>query len=41
VKGMESPTLYACYGKKMLGWICEKIVIKESAPGGGKFSTFG
>jgi hypothetical protein len=25
----------------MLGWIHEKMVIQESAPGGGKFSAFG
>ncbi len=23
----------------MLGWICEKMVIQESAPRGGRFST--
>jgi hypothetical protein len=38
---MGSPTHYACCGKEMLGWICEKMAIQESALGGGKFSTFG
>jgi hypothetical protein len=36
---MGSPTRYACCEKEMLGWIREKMVIQESAPGGGRFST--
>jgi hypothetical protein len=27
--------------KEMLGWICEKMATQESAPRGGRFSTFG
>jgi len=27
---MGSPTRYAYYGKEMLGWIREKMVIQES-----------
>jgi hypothetical protein len=34
---MGSHIRYAYYMKKMLGWICEKMAIQESAPGGGKF----
>jgi hypothetical protein len=30
---------YACYGKKMLGWIREKMATQESTLGGGKFSA--
>jgi hypothetical protein len=37
---MGSPTRYACYEKKMLGWIHEKMATQESTPGGGRFSTF-
>jgi hypothetical protein len=37
---MGSLAHYACYGKKMLGWICEKMAIQELALGGGKFSAF-
>jgi hypothetical protein len=36
---MGSPTHYACCGKKMLSWICEKMATQELAPGGGRFST--
>jgi hypothetical protein len=36
---MGSPTRYACYMKKMMGWICEKMAIQESAQGGGRFSV--
>jgi hypothetical protein len=28
---------YAYYGKKMLGWIREKMATQELAPGGGRF----
>jgi hypothetical protein len=38
---MGSPTCYACCGKEMLSWIYEKMVIQESAPGGGRFFTSG
>jgi hypothetical protein len=38
---MGSPVRYACYGKEMLGWICEKMTTQESTLGGGKFSTSG
>jgi hypothetical protein len=39
-QGMGSPTRYACCRKEMLGWICEKMATQESAPRGGKFSTY-
>jgi hypothetical protein len=36
---MGSPAHYACCEKEMLGWIREKMVIQESAQGGGRFSA--
>jgi hypothetical protein len=36
---MGSLVHYASYGKKMLGWIREKMVTQESALGGGRFSV--
>jgi hypothetical protein len=38
---MGSPTHYACCGKEMLGWICEKMATQESTSGDGMFSAFG
>jgi len=38
---MGSPARYACCGKEMLGWICEKMATPESTPRGGRFFTFG
>jgi hypothetical protein len=38
---MGSPTRYAYYEKKMLGWILEKIITQKSTPGGGKFFASG
>jgi len=38
---MGSPIRYPCYRKEMLGWIYEKMATPKSAPGGGRFSTFG
>jgi hypothetical protein len=38
---MGSPTRYACGRKEMLGWVREKMVIQESALGGGRFSASG
>jgi hypothetical protein len=38
---MGSPTRYACYGKEMLGWIREKMVIQKSTLGGGRFFASG
>ncbi len=37
---MGSPTHYACYRKKMLGWICEKMATRESVPRGDRFFAF-
>jgi len=34
---MGSLVHYVCCGKKMLGWIREKMAIQESALGGGRF----
>ncbi len=36
---MGSLARYACCGKEMLGWICEKMAIPESVPRGGRFSA--
>jgi hypothetical protein len=36
---MGSPAHYACCGKKMLSWICEKMAIQELALRGGRFSA--
>jgi hypothetical protein len=38
---MGSLACYACCGKEMLGWICEKMAIQELALRGGRFSAFG
>jgi hypothetical protein len=38
---MGSPAHYAYYGKKMLGWIREKMAIQESTLRGGRFFTSG
>jgi hypothetical protein len=38
---MGSLAYYAYYRKEMLGWICGKMVILESALKGGRFSAFG
>jgi hypothetical protein len=38
---MGSLARYACCGKKMLGWIHEKMATQELAPKGGRFSTYG
>jgi hypothetical protein len=37
---MGSPVRYACCMKKMLGWIHEKMAIKESTPRAGRYPTF-
>jgi hypothetical protein len=38
---MGSPTRYACYEKKMLSWICEKMDTQELTPEGGRFFAYG
>jgi len=38
---MGSPVRYACCGKEMLGWICEKMATLEPTPRGGRFSASG
>jgi len=38
---MGSPIHYACCGKEMLGWICEKMATPKSTLGGGMFYAFG
>jgi hypothetical protein len=38
---MGSLAHYACYGKKMLGWIREKMATQESTLGSGKFFASG
>jgi hypothetical protein len=40
-KAWETQLAMLVAGKKMLGWIHEKMVIQELALGGGKFCTFG
>jgi hypothetical protein len=38
---MGSPVRYVYFGKEMLGWIHEKMIIQESAQRGGRFFASG